>query len=116
MNLRRMTRSGQLVEQRVHIGGDTRISGEETDVGIDQRGIGVVVAAADVAIAADSSISGSPHDQGELGVRLQAHESGENVDAVAPQASVPADVARLVESRFELDDHGYILARERRLP
>src|SRR5437667_12792473 len=101
-----MRRSGQLGEQRVHMVADARISGEETDVGIAQRGIGIVVAAADVAIAADSPISGSPYDQRELGVRLQAHESGDNVDAVSLQASCPADVARLVESRFELDDHG----------
>src|SRR5438105_14369646 len=61
----------------------------------------------------DSPVGRSADDQGELGVRLEAHESGDDVNAVSLQASGPADVTRLVESRFELDDYRYILPRER---
>ena len=104
----------------MHVGGDAGIGGEEADVGVGERGIGIVVAAADVGVAADSpapfSIAGSTHHQCQLGVCLQAHESGDDVNAIALQASSPPDVTRFVESGFELDDHRDVLAGERRAP
>ena len=97
----------------MHIRRDARIGGEEPDIGVGQGGVGIVIAAAHVGVTMDSPVGGAAHDQGKLGVRLQAHESRDHVNTVPLQTSGPGDVACLVESRFELDDDGDILAGER---
>ena len=43
---------GEVVEDSAHAGGDLRIGGQQAQVGVEARGDGVVVAGAEVAVAA----------------------------------------------------------------
>ena len=86
-----------------------RIGGEERQVGVDLGGDRVVVAGADVAVGGELAAL-APHDQAELGVRLELDEAVDHLHAGAFQVARPADVGRLVEARLELDHGGDRLA------
>ena len=51
-----------------------------------------------------------PHDQAQLGVRLQVRHTVDDVRARGLQAVGPADVVALVEPRLEFDEHRHLLA------
>src|SRR5207253_8172823 len=65
---------------------------------------------------APGGMARSPDDEGERGVGLEGRDSGGHVDASRLEALRPADVQLLVESRFQLNEHGYVLAESGRSP
>ena len=100
---------GEVVEDHVHALGDLRIAGEQAQVGVEARGDGVVVAGAEVAVAAGDAVFVAADEQGELAVGLEADDAVEDLDAGVFHAARPADVGGLVEARHELDDEGGFL-------
>ena len=76
------------------------------------RGGRVVVAGAEVRVAADAVLL-APHHQHQLAVRLEADEAVDDLDAGLLHAPRPADVLLLVEARLQLDDDGDLLAAAR---
>ena len=105
----RAPEAGQVVEEVGDVGGDVGPAGEEARVGVEPRGARVVVAGADVHVAADAAVLAAHHERA-LGVRLERREAVHDVHAGALQRARPADVARLVEARLELDQHHRLLA------
>ena len=62
-----------------------------------------------MAVAADA-VGLVAHDEGGLGVHLQADEAVDDVDARRLQRLGPLDVGALVEASLELDQHRHLLA------
>ncbi len=83
--------AGEKVEQLAHVGADIGVRGEQTHVLVDPSGRGVVVAASDVAVAADV-VALSPDHQRDLRVGLEPHES---VDDLHPRLFERPRPARL---------------------
>ncbi|KAG1531305.1 hypothetical protein G6F50_016772 [Rhizopus delemar] len=112
LHLRRQ--AGQLLEQQVHIVADVRIGGDQADVGVRAGGAAVVVAGAQVHIAAQLAALAA-NDQQHLGVGLVADHAVHHLHAGFLQAISQAQVGLFVEARTQLDHHGHILAVARGL-
>ena len=72
--------AGQVVEQIDHVAGQRRVAGEQAQVGVEPGRLDVVVAGADVGVAAQAVLV-LAHDQRGLGVRLEADDAVDDVDA-----------------------------------
>ena len=105
---------GQVVEQLGQVGADRVVAGEQAEVAVDPRRPGVVVAGADVGVAAQAG-EVPAHHQDHLRVRLQADHAVHDVDAGLLQPARPLDVGGLVEAGLDLDHHRHLLAVARRL-
>ena len=112
--LGRLPAARQVVEHQVGVGADVVVGGEVAEVGVLLGGDAVVVAGAQVHVAADA-VALAAHDLEGLAVRLESDEAVDHVGALALQRLGPADVALLVEARLELDQDGDLLAVGRRL-
>ncbi len=86
------------------------VAGEEGQVGIDLGRDGVVVARAEMAVAAQLAIL-APHHQADLGVGLQLHEAIDHLGAGPFQVTGPADIGLFVEAGLQLDHGGDRLAQ-----
>ena len=109
VKLRGLREAGELQEQLVHVMADLVVAGEQPVVGVQARGARMVVAGAQVAVAADAA-GLAAHDQRELGVGLVAHHPVHDVGAGFLQAVGQLDVRFLVEARPQLDDDRHVLA------
>ena len=109
----RLVAGGQVIEQLDQIAADPVVAGQQAEVAVNARRAGVVVAGADVGIAAQA-VEIAAHHQDHLGVRLEPDHAVHDVDAGALQPVGPLDVGRLVEARLDLDHHGDLLAVARR--
>src|SRR5699024_3446680 len=89
--------AGELVEQPGEVLAHVRVAGEQPVVLIHPRGLRVVVAGADVAVAAQT-VRFLAHHQGELAVRLQPDDAVDHVHPGALQLARPGDVRLLVEA------------------
>ena len=101
--------AGEEVEEIRGVLTEVGLRGEEGEVGVKAGGAGVVVAGAEVDVAAQAVVV-APHDEGDLAVDLVVHDAIDDVDAGFLEAARPSDVVRLVEARFQLGDGGDLLA------
>ena len=101
--------AGQVVEQLRRVGADLVVAREDPEVFVDPRRLRVVVAGADVAVAAEP-VAVVAHDEHDLGVRLQTDHAVDDVHTGAFELPRPLHVGRLVESRLELDEHRHLHA------
>ena len=90
------------------------VDGEHAEILVEHGGLRVVVAGADVAVAADA-VGLLAHDEQDLGVGLQADEPVHDVRAGLLQHAGPLDVGLLLEAGFQLDERHDLLARLGRL-
>ena len=97
--------AGEVVEQLGDVGADVVVAREDAEVLVDPRRVGVVVAGADVAVAAQL-VAVVAHDEHALRVRLQPDHAVHDVDAGALELFRPVDVVGLVEAGLQLDEHG----------
>ena len=79
-------------------------------VGVDLGGDVVVVAGAQVDIAADALFLGA-HHQGDLAVGLEPRHAVNHVSPRPLQPTAPVDVVFLVEPGLQLQQHRHLLAR-----
>ena len=100
---------GEVVEDHVHALGDLRVAGEQAEVGVEARGDGVVVAGAEVAVAAGDAVFVAADEQGQLAMGLESDDAVEDLHAGVFHAARPADVGGFVEAGHELDDEGGFL-------
>ncbi len=101
---------GQDVEQVGDVGADLRACGEQPDVDVEPRRPGVVVARADVDVAAQPG-SLAADDERRLGMGLESDEAVHDVRAGPFQLARPDDVRLLVEAGLDLDqDHDLLAA------
>src|SRR5207247_10351776 len=89
--------AGQEVEKRGGSRPEGWTAGKKTDVSVNAGGGRIVVAGAEVNIAADR-IRIAPDHQAELGVNFVADQAVDNVYASLFQLPRPENVVRLVES------------------
>ena len=112
--LARAAVAGEVVEQLREVGAEIGVAREHAEVFVGGRGLRVVVAGADVAVAADA-VGLLAHDEQDLGVRLQPDEPVHDVRARLLEHAGPFDVRLLVEARLQLDERDHLLARFGRL-
>jgi len=101
--------AGEVVEEVCGVGTEVFVDGHETQVGVETGGDSVVVACAEVGVAADLVAFFADYKQ-ELGVDLQAQQAIDDVDALGFQTSGPFDVGFFVEAGFEFYQHGDLFA------
>ena len=101
--------AGQQVEQGAGVLAELGPAGEEAQVGVEPRGGRVVVAGAEVDVAADAVVLAA-HDQRGLAVGLEADDPVDDVDAGLLERPGLDDVVLLVEPGLELDQRRHLLA------
>ena len=101
--------AGEVVEELGEVGAEVGVGREQAEVLVEVRGLRVVVAGADVAVAADA-VGLLAHDEQHLGVGLQADEAVHDVHARLLEHAGPLDVRLLVEARLQLDERDDLLA------
>ena len=101
--------AGEEIEQRRDVVRHRLVGGEQAQVGVEQRRGRVVVAGAEVDVAADL-LAFLADDQRQLAVRLEVHEAEHDVHAGPFHLPRPADVVRFVEAGLELDQRRDVLA------
>ena len=106
-------RPGEAGEEVEHVGdvvAELLVARQQAEIRVQARGLGVVVAGADVQVVADA-VALAAHDQDALGVRLQRRQAVDDVHARLFQRAAPVDVRALVEARLDLDQaHGLLAA------
>ena len=105
---------GQLVEHGGGVGRQLRVRGEQPQVLVEPGRAGVVVARADVDVAADPA-GLLAHHQGQLDVGLEALHPIGDVGARLLQLPAPGDVGGLVEAGGDLHQYGDLLAPAHRV-
>ena len=82
---------------------DLRIGSQQAQVSVEAGGNGVVVAGAEVAVAAGLAILVAAHQQGQLAMGFEADHPVEDLHSGVLHAARPADIRGLVEARHQLD-------------
>ena len=108
--LLRPAEAGEVVEEVGDVGGDVLVGREDADVLVEARRDRVVVAGADVDVAAQP-VALAADDERRLRVDLQVGEAVDDVDAGLLERAALLDVAALVEARLQLDEAHALLAR-----
>ena len=85
------------------------LAGQQAEVGVQARGARMVVAGAEVDVAAQAAFL-APDDHQRLGVRLVADDAVDHVRADFLELARPADVGFLVEARHQLEHDRDFLA------
>src|SRR5262247_581695 len=101
--------SGQVVEQLRNVFAEILVGGEEPEIGVDARRDRVVVARAEVDVAAQLVLL-LAHDERHLGVGLQSDQAVDDVDAGLLQSLRPLDVRLFIEAGLEFDQHRDLFA------
>ncbi len=108
------THAGELLEHLVHVLAQGRVGGQQAVVGVEPRGLGVVVAGAQVHVVAQPLLLAA-HDMHHLGVGLVGHHPIDDDGAGLLQPRGERQVVGLVEARAQLDHHRDLLAVPGRL-
>src|SRR4051794_36550490 len=101
--------AGQVVEEQRDVLGDRLVAGQQAKVLIQPGGLRVVVARADVGVAAQS-VRLLTDNHRQLAVRLQADHAVHDVAAGVLELTGPLDVRLLVEACLDLHQHQDLLA------
>ena len=101
---------GQVIEDAVHLAVISGSCGQQAEVGIEARRVGVVIAGAEVRVAPRHAIRIAPHQQRQLAVRLQAHNAVKDLHARIFKIARPANIRGFVEARHQFDDDRDFLA------
>ena len=102
--------AGQDVEEVRHVGAQLRPAREQSEVRVEAGGLRVVVAGADVDVAAEARGALAADDEGHLRMRLQPDEPVHDVGAGLLELAGPDDVRLLVEAGLDLDEDDDLLA------
>ena len=109
-----LAQAGELHEHVVDVGTDLLVAAQHPEVGVQHRRARVIVARAEVTVAAQLPALAA-HHQRELGVRLVADDAVDHVRANLLELRRPVDIGLLVEAGEQLDDDGDFLAALRRV-
>src|SRR6185503_176702 len=110
LELRSLRMAGQVMKQVDDVGRYCRIRCEEPDIGVGTRRLDVIVAGADMRVAAQSHPV-LEHDQRNFGVGLESKYAVGYMCADFFELLRPVQVARFIESCGQLDDAGDLLPR-----
>ncbi len=101
--------AGEHVEEVGDVRRERQVRGQQAQVRVDAGGLGVVVAGADVDVAAQPAGLASHHESA-LGVGLEADQAVGHVGACALEGAGPDDVGALVEAGLDLHHDDDLLA------
>ena len=101
--------AGEIVEQLRGVGGECVGAAEQTEVLVGARRLRVIVAGADVHVAADA-VGLRAHHERDLAVRLEADHAVHDVHARLLEHLRELDVGLFVEARGKLDKRHHLLA------
>src|SRR6266849_6244373 len=104
----------QEIEQLRQVAADRVVGGEQTEIGVEARGAGMIIAGADMSVAAQAVVV-LPHDLDDLAVSLESEDAVYNVDSKLLEAGREVNIGFLVEPRLELDHDGHLLSVARRV-
>ena len=99
----------QDVEEQAHVGRDFLVGREQGEVRVEPRGLGIVVAGAEMGIATETALFLAHHQAG-LAMGLQAREAIDDVGAGFLQLAGPFDVVEFIETGAQFDQGGDLLA------
>src|SRR5205085_11986291 len=99
----------EMVEEVGDVGGNVLVGGEEPEVLVAAGGDGVVVAGAQMDVAAQTARL-APYHQRRLRVDLEAREAVDDVNAGLLERARPFDVAAFVAARLDLHQADGLLA------
>ena len=100
--------AGKHVEQVADVFAHLVIAGNEAEILIQSRGLGVVVAGAKVRVTTQA-VTVIAHDHRKLAMSLQADQAVNDVHASLFELASPVDVVLLVETSLDLDESKYLL-------
>ncbi len=100
----------QRVEEVGDVLSDIFAAGQQRKIFVDPRRRGVVVAGAQVDVAAEA-VALAAHHQRYLRMRLQIHLAIDHMHARALQHARPLNVVLFVEARLQLHQHRNLLAQ-----
>ena len=86
-----------------------RVACQQTNVLVQPRGLGIVIARADVSVATNA-VGLLAHNQRGLGVGLESNHAVGHVHARVLQLSRPTNIARLVKARAQFNQHRNLLS------
>ena len=101
--------TGDIIEQTPGIAPKRRIAGEQRKILIRARGDGVIIAGAEMGVGAQP-VGFTAHHQAHFGVGLEIDKAVHDRSAGAFEALGHADIGLFVETRFQLDQRGDVLA------
>src|SRR6185369_6450988 len=105
LHLLELADAGEEIEQVRGVLAEIRAAGKETQVRVELGRGGIVIAGAEMDVAADA-VALVAHDEGNLAVNFVADEAVDDVHAGFLELARPLDVARFVEARAQFDDGG----------
>ena len=101
--------AGEQIEEIRGILAELRSAGEQPDVGVKPGGGGIVIAGAEMNVAADVMLF-APHDEADLGVNFVADQAVNDVHAGFLELPRPLDVVGFIEARAQFHHGGDLLA------
>lgn len=107
--LRRTGIAGDDIEKGGRVCAELLVAGEQAEVGINFRGGVVVVAGAEVQVAADAVFLAADNER-DFAVGLEAGQTVNDVAAGFFELLCPVDVVFFVKARFQLDKHRDLFA------
>ena len=107
--LRRTGIAGDDIEKGGRVCAELLVAGEQAEVGINFRGGVVVVAGAEVQVAADAVFLAADNER-DFAVGLEAGQTVNDVAAGLFELLCPVDVVFFVKARFQLDKHRDLFA------
>ena len=100
---------GQVVEDHVDPLGELRIAGQQAQVCVEAGSIGVVVARAQMAVAACYAVLVAAHEHGQLAMSFETDDAVEDLHSGILHAARPTNVRGFVKTRHQLDDQRGLL-------
>src|SRR5258706_3342447 len=105
----RASESGELLENLVHVLADLLVRGQQSEIRVEPRGAGVIVARGNMRVAPQPALFAAHHER-HLGVCLVSDHAVDHVRADFLELRRPVEVRFLVEAREELNDDRDFLA------
>ena len=103
--------SRQIVEDVVNGRGEARVAGEQAQIGIETRRRRIVVAGAEMSVAANPTVGFTPRDERQLAVRFQPDDAVKNLHAGILQIARRTNIRCFVDASLQLDHDGDFFLR-----
>ena len=101
--------AGEMVEQVGRVRAQGLVAGQQAQVGVEAGRHDIVVASAEMGVAADL-VAFLAHHQSKLRMNLEAQQAIDDMDALRFQPAGPFDVGFFVETGLQFDQHRHLFA------
>src|SRR6266705_2733265 len=97
--------AGESVENSCHLAGQFRFAREQTEIGVNARGTGMIIPSAELDVAPEL-VRIAANDEQRLAMRLQTNYTIDHVSPGFFQAPGPLNIGRLIEAGAQFDNGG----------